>query len=303
MVLSTQSIAAAECLVSELESPDSTQRLSALHTIKDHTIGNPVRKLLFVSLGLLPRCRSLLEDPTTDTDLLTQCLPTVASCLSVVEDGDEAVACTTAVLAHLSHQDPKVATSALQALKNIIAHARWPIPIPEGLDDRLVALLASPLSPSTHPAVHEWAAELLAHVCCDQSRQHRLVERGAVEALTPLLVNPNTRLQHAALNCLAAVVRHNPVMADRVAGTPGMLPALFRAAKGPSLPAQLAAARVLAYLYPSLCREEAVIDVRVSVLPMVLRLLGAEDPVVRAEAPTVLSVLISDNEADRKSVV
>eukprot|EP00667_Euglena_gracilis_P004803 EG_transcript_4834 len=306
MVVSAETAALCRERLAQLEAPDVFTQLLATRAIRNDIIGNVLKKRLYLEGGVVPRVVALLAH--AGEEVVLQCLVVLASCCHV--DGPEAASLAHQVLPvvapFLQHPNLKVAASALRTMRVAVGSCPDAIHHPAlqqaAVLERLAALLALPLDGTAAcNDVYEAVALLMARYCVDQSHQGRLVELGALRHLSPLLGADTPRLQAAALECLTALVRRNAPVAAQVAQAPGVLPALFRLVKSGRPAARLAAARMLAYLYPSLGPAKYSQEVRVSVLPMVIRLLGAEDGPVREAAPEVLSDLISGDEVLAKA--
>ncbi|CAG8500860.1 8803_t:CDS:10 [Paraglomus occultum] len=306
-----------EQAVAELNSSDRTTCLSALRFIKNNVIGNKTKKDLYIQLNVIPKLVKFLRSEA-DTQVKIQSVIILGSFAYGGEENVMDLVRHNAIRPLLDcislKNDPKLIEAAVRALK-----AAYKSPAADKSDvfhddylrDIIVLLNLDSLNPKTDRekimAIHiaEVAATIIARCCDTVEQQLQIARAGAPSALIKLLTCGYSKAQEAALDALAFLCRENPMFGKAIVeiktdtgGSPVDIMLKLIRDKSPMM--RLIASRCLTHLNRCKAIEEYSDDIKLGVLPTLVKLLDEKGP-VQEEAPHVLAYLIRDNESLQKA--
>lgn len=293
--------ARAALTVAALGQGDCHVRQQAARQLKNDVVGNGVSKSIYVSVGAATALLTLVR--SGDNAVVTEALSATASLavrcavgVTALLDAD-AVA---ALLSALSANEPSVVFAAARALR-VIAQA--PVTPTSVLDEIacmpaavacLVALVAA-----GGPVCADCAA-ILARII--RTSAHALEARSA--GVVPALLVQLAQTAHpartaAAVDALAAIALADRSLAVEIAraGVPRAVLPFVRVGE-PAL--RLAACRLEARLRTAHDDSRVKGEVADAVVPVLVRLLGAQERDIRISAPRALAEMVADDDAMKK---
>lgn len=250
---------------------------TAVVSLKNAVIGSQKQKDTIIEQGVLARLIHLLVDPEVATRIKTD----VVYILGSITNGTEAnlrslndIDVVAILLNGLVSQDEALVQASLCCLRSLLQGRDWR-PLEEG--DQLREARGSRVYPAGQgeqlifsdptlvphlirllekDATHQIAVcDILTSCCRSTEQQNLLVTSGVLQSLSYVLSSPTFPVQLAALQCLAEVLSGNETVAGAVLSCTGregkQLVSQVVHFTGREYPGatQLAAARVLAYLY------------------------------------------------------
>jgi hypothetical protein len=293
---------------------------SAVTTLKNAVIGSQKQKDTIIEQGVLARLVHLLVDPDMPTRIKTD----VVYILGSITNGSDAnlkslndIDVVAILLNGLVSQDEKLVQASLCCLRSLLQSRDWRPQVEEPQFE----LRGSRLAPTNQgcqlifsdptlvphlirllekDATHQIAVcDILTSCCRTQEQQNLLVTSGVLQSLSHVLSSPTSPVQLAALQCLAEVLDCNETVAGAVLVCTGregkqlVNQVVHYTGRENSGSVQLAASRILAYLYRlgGMLEVEGVVTFRV--LPCLVRSCKKEETVdTRILAADTLAYLI-----------
>lgn len=293
---------------------------SAVVTLKNAVIGSQKQKDTIIEQGVLARLIHLLVDPDIPTRIKTD----VVYILGSITNGSEAnlkslndIDVVAILLNGLVSQDEKLVQASLFCLRSMLQSRDWRPQMDEPQFELRGSRLSSPdqgcqlifSDPTLVPhlirllekdATHQIAVcDILTCCCRTPEQQNLLVTSGVLQALSHVLASPTAHVQLAALQCLAEVLNTNETVAGAVLACTGregkhlVSQVVHYTGRENSGSIQLAASRILTYLYRlgGMLEVEGVVTFRV--LPCLVRSCKKEEAVdTRILAADTLAYLI-----------
>jgi len=289
--------------VDDLFSNDEEKCFQAVIQLKSTLIGSNKAKNRVIEAGVVPRLLNLLAEPTlTHPDLKVA----VAFALGSIAKGSDKhlkvlLDCEiVSVLLNciVSSRDQRFVEACLCCLRTLFCHRDAPVDVLYS-DPALISHLLNlmPLSTSNQISV----ASILMHACKSHDHQTSLTSQGAVQALHLLLLSPLPDVQLPALQCLAFLVYANKAVSAVVLsssledqGHSLLIDAVVRLMdRHHKVEMQLAAARVISYLFRCEVLEQNDPKVIYKALPTLVRLTKKDyAPEIRILAADTLAMLI-----------
>lgn len=283
------------------EQPDKVAR--AVQILKNSLIGSVRHKEQLVEQGVLARLVNLLVDPEVGTALKTNvvhilasvCRGSTASAAAVIDAGVLAILLSGLVT---TTQEERLTEACLLCLLAVLEHKEAPVEAVYA-DLSVVNHLVNFTLKSTNCQIS--VCRILALSCRTREQQTALLNAGAPQALCGVLSSPISEAQMAGLDCLAAMTSGNETLGAALLATTYMGKSLvsqivFFTGREHREDIQLAASRILSYVYRSgaLTDDEGVILYRV--LPCLVRMCKKEESVEnRILAAETLAYLIEVN--------
>lgn len=296
---------------------------SAVITLKNAVIGSQKQKDTIIEQGVLARLIHLLVDPDIPTRIKTD----VVYILGSITNGSDAnlkslndVDVVAILLNGLVSQDDKLVRASLCCLRSLLQGRDWQPQVEEPHYELRGSRLSPPnqgcqlifSDPTLVPhlirllekdATHQIAVcDILTSCCKTQEQQNLLVTSGVLPSLSHVLSSPTPPVQLAALQCMAEVLDNNETVAGAMLACTGregkqlVNQVVHYTGRENIGSIQLAAARILAYLYRlgGVMEVEGVVTFRV--LPCLVRSCKKEETVeTRILAADTLAYLIEVN--------
>jgi len=292
---------------------------SAVVTLKNAVIGSQKQKDNIIEQGVLARLIHLLVDPEITTKIKTDVVYILGSITNGSDENIKSlndVDVVNILLNGLVSADPKLVCACLCCLQSLF-QTKSPLPDVESQfepavlgngslhyqviysDPNIVPHLIN-LMDST--ATHQIAVCSIITACCKTSdQQNILVTAGVLQALSAVLTSHVTAVQLAGLQCLAEVVYANDNVAGMVMNTSyqgkGLLSLVIHfTGRENGVDIQLAAGRILTYLYRLMVLPETDSVILFRVLPCLVRMCMKEETTAnRIVAADTLAYLIEVN--------
>ncbi|KAG9289034.1 hypothetical protein G9A89_015583 [Geosiphon pyriformis] len=306
-------IAKHEKAVLDLNSTDPEVLVKALRFIKNNIIGNKTKKGLYISLNIIPKLVDFLKSrDISEPQLRIQAAIVLGSFAYGGEDNVAEIikygAIKPLLICISPSNDSTLIEAAARALKAIYKNPtadKNDIFQDDHLKNLITLINSAPLNPkserekiaSTHIA--QLAATIIARCCDTNEQQTQIANAGAFPALIDLLTNGSAKAQEAALDALAFLCRENSdfgriIVQPTCSVSRNPVKIMFELIRDTSPTMRLTAARCLTHLSRANAIDEYSDDVKLIVLPTLVKLLE-EKGSVREEAPHVLAYLIRDN--------
>jgi len=287
--------------IDHLYSSEQAKCGEAVVTLRNAVIGSTKKKEQVVEEGILARLVHLLVDPDTNPCLKTDVVHTISSIArgtdsnikTLVESGVVSILLNGLVSSH-----PPLVEACLDCLRTVLQHREAPTDVIYSDTNILPHLLSLlPLS-----AGHQISVCCILTCCCKtDDQQNILVSAGTAQAVNAVLGSSVPQVQVAALRCLATLVFSNDsvagvVMTCSYGGRPLIDQVVYFLGREHGVDIQLAAARILSYLYR--CGVLPDTDQRIvyRALPCLVRMTKKEESVDnRILAAETLAYLIEVN--------
>jgi len=292
---------------------------SAVVTLKNAVIGSQKQKDSIIEQGVLARLIHLLVDPEIPTKIKTD----VVYILGSITNGSEAnikslndVDVVNILLNGLVSVDSKLVCACLCCLQSLF-QSKSPLPDVESQFEPAVlgngslhyqviysdpAIVPHLISLMDSTATHQIAVCSILTACCKTcDQQNILLTAGVLLAISAVLTSHVTAVQLAGLQCLAEVVYANDNVAGMVMNTSyqgkGLVSLVIHfTGRENSVDIQLAAGRILTYLYRLMVLPETDAVIMFRVLPCLVRMCMKEETTAnRIVAADTLAYLIEVN--------
>lgn len=288
--------------IDDVFSNDEEKCYGAVLQMKSALIGSNKAKHRVIEAGIVPRLINLLAEPKSQNNINLRVA--VAYALGSLAKGSDThlkslLDCgVVPVLLNcmVTSNDARLVEACLCCLRTVFAHPDAPAEVLYA-DPAIIPhlLILMPLSTANQISV----ASILTHACKTRDHQTTLAGQGAVTALHTLLASPHPDVQLPALQCLAYLVFGNEAVAAVVAASTlddghallDSVVSLMERHRKTEM--QLAAARVITYLYRCGVLSDSDPRVVYKALPTVVRLAKKEESVeTRVMAAETLAYLI-----------